>query len=119
MSGLCRQEPLGKGQPNPWAGKFGDGCRVCQVRTEGCWEKSRFALICKICTIVSCPRVETKHQCGAGRRKQGSGVQDKDLGAEGDNRRKHWKWRCVLRNALGDQKSSGQCLSGYMCWEFS
>ena len=50
MSGLYREEPLGEGQPSPWAGKFRVGGRVCQVGTEGCWEnlKARSALICKI-----------------------------------------------------------------------
>jgi hypothetical protein len=38
VSGLYREEPLGKGQPNPRAGKFKVGGRVCQIETEGCWE---------------------------------------------------------------------------------
>ena len=47
MSGLYREEPLGKGQPNPRAGKFKVGGRVCQIETEGCWEnlEARSALI--------------------------------------------------------------------------
>ena len=48
MSGLYREEPLGEGQPSPWAGKFRVGGRVCQVGTEGCWEnlEARSDLIC-------------------------------------------------------------------------
>ena len=51
MSGLYREEPLGQGQPSSSAGKFRVEGRVCQVRTEGCWEnlKARSALLCKIC----------------------------------------------------------------------
>ena len=59
MSGLYREEPLGEGQPSPWAGKFRVGGRVCQVGTEGCWEnlEARSALVCKICTAVPCSGV--------------------------------------------------------------
>jgi hypothetical protein len=35
MSILYREEPLGEGQPSPWAGKFRVLGRVCQVGTEG------------------------------------------------------------------------------------
>ena len=35
MSGLYREEPLGEGQPNLWAGKSRVGGRVCQVRRPG------------------------------------------------------------------------------------
>jgi len=59
MSGLCREEPLGEGQPRLWVGKFRVGGGVCQVGTEGCWEslEARSALICKTRTPVSDPRV--------------------------------------------------------------
>jgi hypothetical protein len=62
MSGLYREEPLGEGQASPWAGKFRVGGRVCQVRTEGCWEnlEARFALLCKISTSVPCPGVRNQ-----------------------------------------------------------
>lgn len=52
----------GKDSPSPWAGKFRVGGRVCQVGTEECWEnlEARSALICKICTPVSCPRVQSQ-----------------------------------------------------------
>jgi hypothetical protein len=30
---------MGEGQPSPWDGKFKVRGRVCQVETEGCWEK--------------------------------------------------------------------------------
>uniref|UniRef100_A0A0V1KHR0 Uncharacterized protein n=1 Tax=Trichinella nativa TaxID=6335 RepID=A0A0V1KHR0_9BILA len=35
MSGLYREEPLGEGQPSPWAGKFRVGGRVCQSLVLG------------------------------------------------------------------------------------
>jgi len=38
MFGLVKEEPLGEGQPNTWAGKFRVGGSVCQIGTEGCWE---------------------------------------------------------------------------------
>jgi hypothetical protein len=38
MSGFYRKDLLGKGKPSPWATKFRVESRVCQVRTEGCWE---------------------------------------------------------------------------------
>ena len=58
-SGLYREEPLGEGQPSPWAGKFRVEDRVCQEGTEGCWVnlEARSALICKICTSVPCSGV--------------------------------------------------------------
>jgi hypothetical protein len=31
MTELYREEPLGEEQPSPFAGKFKDGGRVCQV----------------------------------------------------------------------------------------
>ena len=48
-SELYREEPLGEGQPSPWAGKFRVGGGICRVGTEECWEslKARSALICK------------------------------------------------------------------------
>jgi hypothetical protein len=36
MSGLYRDEPMGKGQLSPWTGKFKVEGRVYQVGTEGC-----------------------------------------------------------------------------------
>jgi hypothetical protein len=35
---------------------------VCQVGTRGCWEnlKARFALTCKIYTLVPCPGVQNQ-----------------------------------------------------------
>jgi hypothetical protein len=33
VSGLCREEPLGQGQPSLWTGKFKVGSRVWQLRT--------------------------------------------------------------------------------------
>ena len=62
MSGLYREEPLGEGQPSPWAGKFRVGGRVCQVGTEGCWEnlEARSALICNIYTSIPCLGCEAK-----------------------------------------------------------
>lgn len=57
MSGLYREEPLREGQPSPWAGKS---------RVEGrvSWEnlEARSTLICKLCTPVLYPGVETKHR---------------------------------------------------------
>jgi hypothetical protein len=38
MFGLYREEPLGEGQPSPWAGKFRVRGRVHKVGTEGCRE---------------------------------------------------------------------------------
>jgi hypothetical protein len=35
---LYREEPLEKGQPSPWDGKFKVEDRICQVGIEGCWE---------------------------------------------------------------------------------
>ena len=59
---LYREEPLGEGQPSPWADKFRVGGPVCQAENEGCWEnlEARSALICKyapalICKYVPCP----------------------------------------------------------------
>jgi len=45
-----------------WAGKFMVGGRVCQEGTEGCWEnlEARTALIYKIHTPVSYPRVQNQ-----------------------------------------------------------
>ena len=62
MFGLYREEPLGEGQPSPWAGKFRVGGRVCQVGTEGCWEnlEARSALVCKICTSDPYPGVRSQ-----------------------------------------------------------
>jgi hypothetical protein len=59
ISGLYREEPLGEGQPSPWAGKFRVEDRVCQEGTEGCWVnlEARSALICKICISVPCSGV--------------------------------------------------------------
>ena len=45
MSELYKEEPLGKGQPSPWAGKFKVGGRVCQVGTKGCWENWKRGLL--------------------------------------------------------------------------
>ena len=51
MSELHKEEPLGEGQPIPWARNFRVGGRVCQIGTVGSWEnlEARSALICKIC----------------------------------------------------------------------
>jgi hypothetical protein len=51
MSELHKEEPLGEGQPIPWARNFRVGGRVCQIGTVGSWEnlETRSALICKIC----------------------------------------------------------------------
>jgi hypothetical protein len=51
MSGLCREEPLGAGQPSPRAVELRVECAShtqLQVGTEGCWEdlEARSALIC-------------------------------------------------------------------------
>jgi hypothetical protein len=48
VSGFYREEPLGEGQPNPWARTLRTGGRVCQVRTQGCWEnlEARSGLVC-------------------------------------------------------------------------
>jgi hypothetical protein len=47
MSRLYREDPMGRGQSNPWAGKFRSRNGVCQVGTEGCWEnlEARSALV--------------------------------------------------------------------------
>jgi hypothetical protein len=45
MFGLYREEPLGEGQPNPWASKFKEGGRACQVGTVGCWENLEAGLL--------------------------------------------------------------------------
>ena len=63
MFGLYREEPLGEGQPSPWARKFRVWGKVCQIGTEGYREnlEAGSALICKICTSVPSPRSgETK-----------------------------------------------------------
>jgi hypothetical protein len=58
MSGIYKEEPLGEGQPSPWARKFRVGGRVCQVGAERCWEnlEARSALVWKICPS---PRTDT------------------------------------------------------------
>ena len=59
MSGLYREEPLGEGQPSPWAGKFRVRSRVCQLGTEGCWEnlEAWSALDVKYAPQLFCSRV--------------------------------------------------------------
>ena len=48
ISGKYMEEPLGEGQPRPWAGKVKVEGVECQVGTEGCWEtlEARSALVC-------------------------------------------------------------------------
>jgi hypothetical protein len=60
MSGLYRKEP--PWGTSPWAGKFRGGGRLCWVGTERCWEnlQARSALVCKICTLVPCPGVQSQ-----------------------------------------------------------
>ena len=66
MSGLYMEEPLGEGQPSPWAEEF----RPVGRRVQGCGQSmpsrdwcllgepgARSALICKICTSIPCPQV--------------------------------------------------------------
>lgn len=61
---LYTEEPLGEGQPSPWARKFRVGGRVRQVGTEGCWEnlEARSTFISKRFTSTPCFRYETKHK---------------------------------------------------------
>lgn len=63
MSRFYREEPLGNGQPSPWAGKFRVGARVCQEGAEVCWEilVTRSALVCKVGTAVLVPDSEKEH----------------------------------------------------------
>jgi len=63
IAGLYREEPLGEEPLIPWTGKFRVGTRLCQVGVEGCWEnlEARSALAYKTCTLVLCPRPQTKH----------------------------------------------------------
>jgi hypothetical protein len=77
---LHREEPLGEGQPSPWAGQFRVGGRVCQIAPEGCWEnlEARSALMCKICMSAPClgfPKPNTGEQSSASVRKDQTSVQ--------------------------------------------
>jgi hypothetical protein len=62
MSGFYREEPLGEGQPSPWARKVRVGGGICQVVTEGCWGNlaARPALECTLSTSAPCLRSETQ-----------------------------------------------------------
>ena len=57
-SGLCRKDPLGEGQPSPWAGKLRVGGWVCQVGTEESWESPALS---KMFTSVQCLGVGNQH----------------------------------------------------------
>ena len=58
----AKGEGEGEGRVAQWARKFRVGDMVCQVGNEGCWEnlEARSALVCQICTPVSCPGSEIK-----------------------------------------------------------
>ena len=52
ISELYREDPLGEGQPSPWAGKFRVGGRVCQVGTEEFWKTLGGQICFGVSTLV-------------------------------------------------------------------